>query len=133
MGANLDPKCVHYGGMVETSEHLFIQCLYVRQLWKRLMDWLQWPTHSSLTIQQMQLTIQQTNRRGIKAQILKHLFIETIHMLSGFIEMQESLKMFVGIELMLKKILLVSVMLEHQLSLVVSWIIITFLCNHSYS
>uniref|UniRef100_A0A1S4C6K8 Reverse transcriptase zinc-binding domain-containing protein n=1 Tax=Nicotiana tabacum TaxID=4097 RepID=A0A1S4C6K8_TOBAC len=79
-GIQVENNCVMCKEVAETRDHLFAECAVGRQVWKKLMQWLQITWVNMSTWNQMQQWIEQ-NRKGktVKANLVKMMFTEYVY------------------------------------------------------
>lgn len=76
-GIQIDDTCCFCQQMPEIKDHIFVECGYGRNLWNRLMHWLQiqHPSTGSWPVRQ-QWIVMKTNGRSKMARLLKLVYTE---------------------------------------------------------
>ncbi|XP_070031558.1 uncharacterized protein [Nicotiana tomentosiformis] len=79
---SVTPHCVMCQGQVETREHLFVQCSYAIELWKKIIKWIQGGQMiTSCWDQHLQWIIKQGKGKSNKASIFRMIYVETSYAL----------------------------------------------------
>ncbi|XP_060212957.1 uncharacterized protein LOC132640394 [Lycium barbarum] len=79
-GIQADPKCAlcHYHD--EYLGHMFVQCPFARNLWKRLLDWPQGPMMAATTWDQyMSWAISNAKGKSLHTSFFKIILAECVH------------------------------------------------------
>lgn len=79
-GLTVTPQCVMCQDQDESRENLFVKCPYTKELWEKVMNWVQ-RSHMSTTCQDqhLQWIIKQGKGKSKKASIFKMIYAEISH------------------------------------------------------